>query len=205
MIVCYEKYGCKIGTIRNEVIIKMSNINTAVIQGRLTKTPVMEDSNTGKSVTSFTISSDGSEGQTNLISCVAWGKNAEFICDYFQKGQMVIIHGSIQTRTYEGCGGVKHKVTELVVNQAYFCGDGENLVNKLQENSEPERKDAEEKAPSEAETEQTTRCEKCKYRALFDDYGYRRGYEIINGNPTVERMKITIAPEQIERTQTNET
>ena len=102
----------------------MSNLNTAAIQGRFTANPELKSTNTGKSVTSFTIASDGmSEGQTNWIDCVAWGKSAEFICKYFKKGSMVAIHGSIQTRTYEDKNGSKRKATELVVNQAYFCGN----------------------------------------------------------------------------------
>lgn len=128
----------------------MGNLNTAAIQGRFTADPELRKTNTGKSVTSFTIASDGmSEGQTNWIDCVAWGKSAEFICKYFRKGSMVAVHGSIQTKNYEDKNGAKRKATELVVNQAYFCGA------KADSDSEP----ANEPVPNVPQTETSATAE----------------------------------------------
>lgn len=101
-------------------------LNIVAIQGRLSADPELRTTQTGTPVCSFTLavqrnmkSSDG-EYNTDWIDCVAWKGTAEFICKYFQKGQLVAVNGILQTRTYEK-DGVKRKATEVVVQNAYFC------------------------------------------------------------------------------------
>ena len=62
----------------------------------------------------------GDEYPTDWIDCVAWKGTAEFICKYFQKGQLIAVNGTLQTRSYEK-DGVKRKTTQVVVQSAYFC------------------------------------------------------------------------------------
>ena len=103
------------------------NMNCAVIMGRLVATPELRQTPSGVSVTSFTVAvnrgyvSRGGERQTDFIDVVAWRQTAEFISRYFQKGNMIAIEGSIQTRSYEDKQGNKRKAVEVVANQAHFC------------------------------------------------------------------------------------
>lgn len=63
------------------------------------------------------------EGQQNadFLSCVVWGKGAEFAANYFVKGMKVAVCGRIQTRDYTNSEGRKIYVTEIVVEDQEFC------------------------------------------------------------------------------------
>lgn len=63
------------------------------------------------------------QGQPDVdfISCVAFGKSAEFAERYFQKGQQVAVIGRIQISSYEGQDGIKRQKTEIVVEEQYFA------------------------------------------------------------------------------------
>lgn len=103
-------------------------INNVVLMGRLVATPELKSTNNGTSVTAFTIAVErnfckqGEQRQADFINCVAWRSTAEFITRYFQKGAMIAVTGEIQTRNYEDKNGNKRTATEVIVNQASFCG-----------------------------------------------------------------------------------
>lgn len=103
-------------------------MNRAVIMGRLVATPELRQTSSGIAVTSFTVAvnrrytpKDGSERQADFIDVVAWRQTADFVARYFQKGNMIALEGSIQTRTYEDKSGNKRKAVEIVADQVYFC------------------------------------------------------------------------------------
>lgn len=104
-------------------------LNNVSLMGRLTDNPVLNQTRqSGALVTSFSIAIDrrfkrqGEERQTDFINCVAWQKTAEFISKYFNKGDMIAITGEIQTRKYEDAEGKPRTATEVIINNAYFCG-----------------------------------------------------------------------------------
>jgi len=103
-------------------------LNQSVLMGRLTAEPELRTTNTGTSVTSFTIAVDreyqtNGERQTDFFPIVAWRQTAEWICRYFHKGSMIAVIGNLQNRRYEGQDGIMRTVTELVVSHASFCGN----------------------------------------------------------------------------------
>ena len=103
-------------------------LNTAIIMGRLTADPELRTTNTGIAVTTFTVAVDrryqkaGEEKQTDFINVVAWRQTAEFVSRYFQKGSMIAVRGSIQTRRYEANNGNKRTAVEIVADEVSFCG-----------------------------------------------------------------------------------
>lgn len=102
-------------------------INNVVLMGRFTAAPELKSTNNGTKVTSFTLAVErnfkrAEERQADFIDCVAWKGCAEFICRYFNKGDMIAVMGSVQTRSYEDKDGNKRKSTEIVINTASFCG-----------------------------------------------------------------------------------
>ena len=96
--------------------------------GRLTADPELRTTNTGIAVTTFTVAVDrryqkaGEEKQTDFINVVAWRQTAEFVSRYFQKGSMIAVRGSIQTRRYEDNNGNKRTAVEIVADEVSFCG-----------------------------------------------------------------------------------
>lgn len=103
-------------------------INQAVIMGRLVADPELRQTQSGFSVTSFTVAVDrsfvkqGEERQADFIDVVAWRGTAEFVARYFQKGSMIALRGAIQTSTYEDKNGIKRKKFEIIAEDVSFCG-----------------------------------------------------------------------------------
>ena len=99
--------------------------NLVVLTGRLTADPELKTTQSGISLTSFSVAVNrpyrtGEEQQTDFINVVAWRKTAEFIAKYFKKGNMIGIEGSIQTRKYTDKNGNNRTAFEVVVNNAQF-------------------------------------------------------------------------------------
>ena len=57
----------------------------------------------------------------DFISCVAFGKNAEFVEKYLKKGMKIAIEGRIQTGSYTNKDGNKVYTTDIVVEHHEFC------------------------------------------------------------------------------------
>lgn len=99
--------------------------NLVVLTGRLTADPELKITPNGVPVTSFSIAVNrnyraGEEQQTDFINIVAWRQRAEFITKYFNKGSLIGIEGSIQTRRYTDKNGNNRTAFEVVVNNAHF-------------------------------------------------------------------------------------
>ena len=99
--------------------------NLVVLTGRLTADPELKTTQSGISVTSFSIAVDrryraGEEKQTDFINIVAWRQSAEFVAKYFKKGNMIGIEGSIQTRKYTDKNGNNRTAFEVVANNVQF-------------------------------------------------------------------------------------
>lgn len=106
-------------------------LNIVALMGRLTADPELRTTPAGVSVASFTIAVDrsfvkqGEERQADFISCVAWRGTADFIAKYFQKGSLIAVDGSIQTRRYQDKDGHNRTTFEVVVDNAHFAGSKE--------------------------------------------------------------------------------
>lgn len=104
-------------------------LNNVVLMGRLVADPELRKTPNDISTSRFTLAVDrgyvkaGTERQADFIDCVAWRQTAEFICQYFRKGSMLAVTGSIQTRNYEDKSGNKRKSVEVVIDEASFCGE----------------------------------------------------------------------------------
>ena len=105
-------------------------MNKVILMGRLTKDPeVRYTQTTNTMVTSFTLAvnrrfvKQGEERQADFINIVAWNKTAEFVSEYFSKGQQVGVIGRIQTRNYDDEQCVKHYITEVIAEEVYFAGE----------------------------------------------------------------------------------
>lgn len=97
-------------------------LNTVNLQGRLAADPELHTTPTGVSVVSFRIgvSRDYNRNQTDWINIVAWRKTAEFVCNYFSKGSMILLQGSIQSRSYKDQNDNNRTVYEVVADRVWF-------------------------------------------------------------------------------------
>lgn len=100
------------------------NLNEVIIAGRMTADAELKTTQSGISVTTFTVAvnrpaKQGEEQKADFFTVTAWRQTAEFISKYFRKGASICLRGSLQTRTWEK-DGVKHYATEILCDKAFF-------------------------------------------------------------------------------------
>ena len=116
-------------------------LNRVILMGRLTAVPEIRMSTSGNEVMSFTIAVDrkfadsNRQRKTDFINCVAWKGTAKFIHAHFNKGQMINVCGTLQVREWTTAEGAKRYTTEVIVDEANFCGDKpkEDPLNEIEE------------------------------------------------------------------------
>lgn len=110
-------------------------MNNVSIIGRLTATPELRQTQSGLSVTSFSIAVNKKD-TADFFDVVAWRDTADFIVRYFEKGQQIAIEGSLGTSSYENKEGKTIKRVEIIARSVSFCGTkGEQGVKPPAEKS----------------------------------------------------------------------
>ena len=110
-------------------------LNNATIMGRFTTDPEIRQTPSGVKVINFTLAvqrdvPDGTGNRpTDFIPCVAWAGRAEFIYRNFHKGDLAIMTGSMQSRSFTDRNGNNRNVVELLVANSYFSGERRNGSN----------------------------------------------------------------------------
>ena len=101
-------------------------LNKAILMGRLTRDPELRHTQSNMAVCSFSLAIDrgrkdqNGERQTDFIDCVAWGRQAEFVKQWFAKGMLAIVVGRIQSRNWEDRNGNKRVSIEINVDEVSF-------------------------------------------------------------------------------------
>ncbi len=101
-------------------------MNSIVLIGRLVRDPEQRVTQSGISVTTFTLAVDrdykdaSGNRPADFIDIVAWRQLAELCGKYLKKGNKAGIRGSLQTRTYETQDGSKRKVSEVLADGVEF-------------------------------------------------------------------------------------
>lgn len=100
--------------------------------GRLTKTPELRSTQTGKQVCSFTIATNRiNNEECDFINCVVWDKQAENLCKYQVKGSLIGVIGQLRQETYNDTKG--NKRTSYVV----YCSEIEYLQSSTKKEENP--------------------------------------------------------------------
>lgn len=103
-------------------------LNRITVQGRLTRDPEVNATTNQTVYCRFQIASErnfgGQDGQkqTDFLPCVAWKQKAQFLGQYFHKGDMILISGTLQSRQYDDSQGQKKTSYEILVDEIDFCG-----------------------------------------------------------------------------------
>ena len=130
-----NNFNC-IGRITKDLEVKTSQGGTAVLNNTVAINRPFKNKQTG-------------EREADFINFVAFGKTAEIIAQYHQKGSLIGLSGRMQSRSYQNSNGQKVFVTELVVNEMHFTGSNNgsegqqsqvrpNTTNQQQRPSAPE-------------------------------------------------------------------
>ncbi len=101
-------------------------LNKVILMGRLERDPERRYTQANVPVTSFTLAIDrdrkgpNGERQTDFIDCVSWGKQGDFVKEWFTKGMMAIVVGRLQSRNWEDRNGNKRVSIEVNTDEVTF-------------------------------------------------------------------------------------
>ena len=109
-------------------------LNNCVLIGRMTRDADLRYlPNTGTPVVNFTLAADkelskdkraefeaAGKPTADFINIVAWGRTAEAVANYTEKGLKVAIQGRIQSRSWTADDGTRRYATEVVAERVEF-------------------------------------------------------------------------------------
>jgi single-strand DNA-binding protein len=110
-------------------------MNKVILMGRLTRDPDVRYSQgeNAMAIARYTLAVDRrtkgnkeAEQTADFISCVTFGKTAEFVEKYLKKGTKVAITGRIMTGSYTNKDGQKVYTTEVCVEEHEFAESRQN-------------------------------------------------------------------------------
>ena len=105
-------------------------MNKVILMCRLTRDPDIRTATAENTMTiaRYTLAvdrrtrkTDTGEPTADFISCVAFGKAAEFAEKYFHQGMRVLITGRIQTGSYTNKDGQKVYTTDVIIDEQEFA------------------------------------------------------------------------------------
>jgi len=99
--------------------------NKVQLIGNLGNDPEIINLESGKTLAKFTIATNESyknaKGEkvtdTQWHNIVAWGKTAQIVEKYVNKGKKIAIEGKLTSRSYDDKDGNKRYITEIVCNE----------------------------------------------------------------------------------------
>lgn len=109
-----------------------NNFNVTGNIGRIGELKTTEKSH----VINFNIAESVDKDTTQWWSCLAFGKTAELISKYYQKGQQVSISGWLQKQEYEK-DGVKKESYSILVRDFSFPVKSQASAETQQDNPQP--------------------------------------------------------------------
>lgn len=103
-------------------------MNKVILMGRLTCDPEVRytQGNEPMAIARYTLAVDRkikreNEATADFVSCVCFGRAAEFAEKYFKQGIKIVISGRIQTGSYTNREGHKVYTTDVVVEEQEFA------------------------------------------------------------------------------------
>jgi single-strand DNA-binding protein len=110
--------------------------NKVQLIGNLGQAPEVKTTESGKKLAQFSVATNESyqnaQGEkvteTQWHQVVAWGKLAEIVEKYLDKGKEVAIEGKLVNRNYTDKQGVKHYTTEVVASDLLMLGGRKSVA-----------------------------------------------------------------------------
>lgn len=97
-------------------------MNKVILMGRLTKDVESRKGSDNQTISRYTLAVDRrKKDEADFVSCVCFGKAAEFAEKYLAKGMKIAVTGRIQTGSYINKDNVKVYTTEVIVEDHEFC------------------------------------------------------------------------------------
>lgn len=117
--------------------------NTCNFTGRITKDLELKTTQNGREILNFDLAvqrdfkNSNGEFDSDFISCLAFGKTAEFIANYAKKGYMMNVEGRMQNNNFTRDDGTTNFGMQLIVNSVdsgiLFLNKNEDKQNNQQQ------------------------------------------------------------------------
>lgn len=154
-------------------------MNKVILMGRLTRDPEVRYSagENALAIARYTLAVDrrfrrDGEATADFISCVSFGRTAEFAEKYFRQGLKIIVSGRIQTGSYTNRDGQKVYTTEVVVEEQEFA-EGKNSSQQGAGQQPPQNYGGQQNAPQQSVPQQNT-----TQQSQPQGYGQQGGYNV---------------------------
>jgi single-strand DNA-binding protein len=109
----------------------MASLNSVTLLGNLTRDPELRYTPQGTAVATFGLAVNRryqQEGQQReevcFVDIVAFGRQAETVNEYLAKGNLALVEGRLQWRSWETPEGQKRSKHEVVANNVQFMPRG---------------------------------------------------------------------------------
>ncbi len=98
--------------------------NRIILVGNLTRDPEIRYTQSGKSVTKFTLAVNNprNKEETTFVDIIAWEKLGETCNTWLKKGSNTLVEGRLVIRSYDDKDGNKRKATEVVIDNMQMLG-----------------------------------------------------------------------------------
>ena len=135
-------------------------MNKVILMGRLTRDPEVRYSagENALAIARYTLAVDrrfrrDGEATADFISCVSFGRTAEFAEKYFRQGLKVLVAGRIQTGSYTNNSGQKVYTTDVIVEEQEFA-EGKNSSQQGAGQQPPQNYGGQQNAPQQSVPQQ---------------------------------------------------
>lgn len=106
-------------------------LNKVLLIGRITSSPELKYTENNKAYTKVCLAINRYTDGTDFINVKIWNKQAENVCNYLDKGSLILVEGTMMVNQYEDKDGNKKTSTEIIAQNVKFLDrkSKENSVN----------------------------------------------------------------------------
>lgn len=110
------------------------------ILGRICADPELRQTTNGISVTNINVAVErrfSKDRKSDFYNVTAYRQQAEFICRYFKKGHLIMVHGDPSINEYTDRKGIAHSNIVIEAQEVSFCDSGDKKTKEPAVAEEP--------------------------------------------------------------------
>ena len=108
-------------------------LNKVLLIGRITSSPELKYTENNKAYTKICVAINRYTEGTDFINVKVWNKQAENVCNYLDKGSLILVEGTMMVRQYEDKDGNKRTSTEIIAQNVKFLDKKSSKENAVTE------------------------------------------------------------------------
>ena len=114
-------------------------LNKVLLIGRITSSPELKYTENNKAYTKVYLAINRYTDGTDFINVKIWNKQAENVCNYLDKGSLILVEGTMMVNQYEDKDGNKKTSTEIIAQNVKFLDrkpkDNSVNANNIEDNN----------------------------------------------------------------------